>query len=161
VGARGIYQAQECHFVNLIPPVDGDGGITSGVINLKDYAHATIVLQLGVSATPGKVSLEASDNGSPEATAAIGFNVHKCEVAYNAADGDVLGPRVACAAADGFTPVTGDGIFYVIELDSNTLPSGKPYVKLVLADPGATLGSALAILSGARYGHDQSESVLV
>lgn len=161
MGARGCYQAQEHHFVNLIPPIDLNGGVTTGVVNLKDYEHATIVFQLGVSATPGKVSLLASDNGSPEATAAVGFNVHKCETAYNVADGDVLGARVAAVAADGFTPATTDNIFYVIELDANTLPAGKPYVRLVVANPGATLASAVAILSGARYGHDQSESVLV
>jgi hypothetical protein len=162
MGARGIYTAQEEHLVNLIPPVDVNGGKTSGVINLKNYAHLTIILQFGAtSAVPSKVSLLASDNGSPESTAALGFDVFKCETAYGSANGDVLGARVAATAANGFAPSGTDNIFYVIEVDAATLPAGKNYVELVLANPsGACLASAVAVLSGARYDHDQSETVL-
>jgi hypothetical protein len=164
MGVRGTYIAQEQHVVNLIPPVSAAGGVTSGVVNLKNFEHATIILQFGVtSAAPKDVLVLASDNGSPEATAAIAFNLHKCETAYNAANGDVLGAKVAATTA-GFIPPATDNIFYVIEVDAASLPSGKPYVKLQIEDnsPAASsiLASAVAILSGARYGHDQGETVL-
>ena len=79
MGARGIYTSQEEHIVNLIPPVNVGGGVTSGVVNMKNYEHATILLQWGVTtAALASVTVLASDNGSPETTAAIAFNVHKC-----------------------------------------------------------------------------------
>lgn len=157
--------AQNMHFVNLLPPVSAAGGKTSGVINMKNYDHATIALQFGVtSAALAKVQLLASDNGSPEGTEAIPFDVFKCETAYNAANGDVLGARTACAAADGFVPSGDDNVFYVLEVDAAALPEGKKYLKLTLADnsPAASsvLTSAIAILSCGRYAGDQSETVL-
>jgi hypothetical protein len=157
--AKGIYHAQECHVVNLIPPVSLSATTTSNKFNMKNWRHATIVLQLGVVGAEPVVTLKSSDNASPENTTAIPFNLHKGETAYNAANGDVLGARVAALAA-GFTPASTNNIFEVIELDSDTLPAGQDFVELVLTSPTTCLVSALVILSGGRFDHDQSETVL-
>ena len=164
MGARGIYLSQECHLVNLVPPVSVAGGKTSGVFNMKNHAHASIILQFGVtSAALKSVQVYSSDNGSPASTTAIPFNLHACETAYDAADGDVLGARQAIAAT-GFAPSDTDNIFYVVEVDADTLPAGENYVELVLTDesPAASsvLASAVVVLSGARYAEDQSDTVL-
>ena len=164
MGARGIYVAQETHVVNLIPPVNVAGGLTSKVFNMKNWEHASILIQLGVqSAALKTISLQSSDNGSPANTTPIPFNLHKCETAYSAANGDVLGPRVAVPNT-GFTPSGTSGIMYVIELDASTLPAGQDYVQVVLTDNSPAASSVLAslqvILSGGRFEHDQSETVL-
>jgi len=50
---------------------------------------------------------------------------------------------------------------YVIELDADQLSAGSPWVQVQFTDPGgATLGSAVAILSEARYGSDQSPNAI-
>jgi hypothetical protein len=68
----------------------------------------------------------------------------------------VLGARTAVAAA-GYTPTANDGVFYVIEIDGNELPDGSPYVQLSLTNgTNSVIGSAVAILSGARYAEVQS-----
>ena len=67
--------------------------------------------------------------------------------------------------AAGFAPAGNNNIFYVIEVDADTLPAGQDYVKLFLTDnsPAASsvLTSAVVILSAGRYEHDQSETVLI
>jgi hypothetical protein len=159
MGAKGIYHAQECHIVNLIPPVSLAATTTSNKFNMKGWRHATILIQLGVHGASPVVTLNSSDNGSPENTTAIPFNLHKGETAYGSTGGDVLGARTAVAAT-GFTPAAGAGIFEVIELDADTLPAGQDYVEVVLTSPTTCLTSVAVVLSGGRYEHDQSETVL-
>lgn len=160
MGAKGTYSAQECHFVNLIPPASYSSTKTSGVFNLKNWRHATIILQQGSAGTPPVVTLDSSDNGSPENVTPIAFNLHKCEIANSSPNGDVLGARLATSAA-GFTPPATNNIFYVIELDADTLPAGQDFVKLIATSPTSCLLSAVVVLSGGRFEHDQSETVLV
>lgn len=165
MSVRGIYHAQECHFVNLLTPINVSGGKTSAVVNMKNYQHASILVQIGAQSSPDVSSIQvlASDNGSPESTTALPFDLFKCETGYQSANGDVLGARTAALAA-GFAPSHTPNIFYVIEIDSDTLPAGQDYLKLVITDgsPATTsvLASAVAILSGGRFVHDQSETVL-
>jgi|SRR5579863_8647184 len=159
MSAKGIYVAQECHVVNLIPPVSLSATTTSNKFNMKGWRHATIILQLGVVGAEPVVTLNSSDNGSPEHTTALPFNLHKGETAYNATGGDVLSGRNAETSA-GFTPASTNNIYEVIELDSDTLPAGQDFVELVLTSPTTCLVSAVVILSGGRFDHDQSETVL-
>jgi hypothetical protein len=43
MSAKGIYVAQECHVVNLIPPVSLNATTTSNKFNMKNWRHATII----------------------------------------------------------------------------------------------------------------------
>lgn len=166
MGVRGIYHAQETHFVNILRPINVAGGKTTAVFNMKNYEHASILLQIGAQSSPDISSIQvlSSDNGSPENTTAIPFDLFKCETAAGSANGDVLGARVAALAA-GFAPSATADIFYVIEIDADTLPAGQDYLKLKITDgspaSSSVLVSAVAILSGGRFVHDQSETVLV
>lgn len=164
MSAKAIYVAQECHVVNLVPPVNVAGGLTSAGFSMKNWRHASIVVQLSLqSAALQSIQLESSDNGSPENTTPIPFNLHKCETLSGKTNSDVLSDRIAVPAA-GFAPSGANDIFYVLELDADTLPASQNYVKLVFADnsPAASevVASAFVILSGGRYEHDHSETVL-
>ena len=153
----GFYSAQAGHWVPLIAPVDVTGGKTSAAFSMAKYAHASILLALGVSAAaPGAVTLNACTDAAGDNPVAIPFNVFKCETAAS----DVLGAKVACAAA-GFVPSANDGIFYVIEVDGQALPEGSPYLQLAIANGvNSVLASATALLSGSRQASDQSPTVL-
>ncbi len=158
--AHGFQVSQDAHVVNALPPVDITGGTTGQAFSMAGFGHATIVLQIGVSAAaPGLVTVQAGTataavGANVAGAAAIAFDVYKQETA--GASHDVLGARVA-AATTGFTPAATDGIFYVIEIDADNLPSGSPYVQLALANTtNSVIASAVAILSGARYAGDQS-----
>jgi hypothetical protein len=153
----GIYSTQEGHWVPLIYPVDITGGKTSAYVNLAKYAHASILILVGASAAAeGAITLNAASDAAGDGATAIPFNVFKGETAAL----DVLGAKVVCTAA-GFTPVATDGIFYVIEIDTQTLPQGLNWLALVAADTtNSVIAAAVAFLSGPRQASDQSPTVL-
>lgn len=140
--------AEEAHVVNIIPPVDINGGaVESDYFSMKESAHVSIILTLGVTGAASTVTLFNSDDAAGTSEAAIAFNYY----AEEAAAGDTLGDRTAATAA-GFATSTNDSITYVIEVDACELTDGFPYLVLKMSDPeAATLVSAVAILSGNRY----------
>lgn len=145
---KGITIPEEAHVVNIIPPIDINGaGADSDVFSLENYSHADIVLTLGVTGAASTVTLKECDDFTPTNSTAIAFQVYKEETAA----GDTLGARTAVAAA-GFATSGNDSITYVISVDASQLSDGYPCLQLSLSDPSAaTLVSAVAILSGARY----------
>ena len=68
----------------------------------------------------------------------------------------------ALAWASTITIAAGTGGFAVIELDSDELADGYPYLQVNITDPGtAKLASGVAILSGGRYQEDITATVIV
>ncbi len=152
--SKGTFAGIHNHVVNIIPPIDINGGATvSDFFSLKNYAHASIILTLGVTGAAATVTLEESDDNAGNSTSEINFNVYKEETAA----GDTLGDAVAVVAATGFATSTNNSIMYVIEIDASFLSDGFPYLVLKLTDPSsATLASAVAVLSGSRYAQSPS-----
>ncbi len=141
--------AENGHVVSILAPVDINGGaVVSDYFSLKGYNHASIILTLGVTGAATTVTLEESDDNSGSSTTAIAFSYY----AEETAGGDTLSTRTA-ASASGFATSTNNGIIYVLDLDSSNLTDGYPYLVLKMTDPTvATFASAVAVLSGARYG---------
>jgi len=148
---------QDGHVVNILPPVDINGsGATSDYFNLKYYDHADIVVTLGVTGAATTITLEESDDSSGSNTTAIAFSYYQEETAA----GDTLS-TVQSATTSGFAASTNDSITYVITVDSAQLSDGYPYLVLKASDPSAaTLISAVAVLSGSRYGEDESPTAI-
>jgi hypothetical protein len=155
--SKGFYLAQDAHVTPLVAPIDITGGKTGAVISMKQAAHLSIVILVGVSAAAfTKIIVNACTGNDGSGPTAIPFDLFAGETAGV----DVLGPRIPVLAA-GYTPSANDGIYYVIELDAQQLPQGSPYVQLSLTNgSNSVLGAAVAILSGTRYGSDQSPSVV-
>lgn len=146
---RGIYLSEAAHFVNALPPKNISGGATSDRFNLKQHAHASIVVQIGVSAAAAtKILLNAYAASSGGVAEPIGYKLHAEETAL----GDTLGAKEDVTSA-GKTPSANDNIFYVIEIDSAELPEGKPWLEVQITNGSgnSVIASALAILTGARY----------
>lgn len=160
MGAHGFYTAQEGHVVNLIPPVDITGGKTGQPFSMANWAHASILLQIGVSAAAfTKIIVNACTDVGGDSPTAIPFDIFTQETA--GASHDVLSGRTPVAAT-GYTPSANDGIFYVIEIDAAQLPAGSPYVQLDLTNgSNSVIASAVAVLSSGRNTSDQSLTVCV
>jgi hypothetical protein len=155
MSAKGFRVAESGHVVNALPPVDITGGTTTQAVDMATAGHVSFILQIGASAAaPGLVTVQAGT-----ATAAVGSNVagatalafrcYKQETA--GASHDVL-TNGTDVTTTGFTPSAADNIFYVIEIDADALPAGKPWVQVALANTtNSVIASVVAILSGLRY----------
>lgn len=150
---RGIALAEVGHIVNVIPPVDISVGKAGDVFTMKNHSHATIIIQIGVSAAAfTKILVNECTSFAAAGATAIAFNVYKEETAA----GDTLGARTAVTAS-GLTPSANDNIMYVIELDAAELSDGSNFVQLQLTNTtNSVIASAVAILTGARYGGEAS-----
>ena len=152
-----FYIPQDGHVVNLIPPIDINGaGASSDVFHVKNYSHVDIIIQLGVTGAASTVTLEECDDTTPTNDTPIAFTYY----AETTAAGDTLGAATA-ATTSGFATSTNDNVMYVISLDTADLTDGYPYLQLEMSDPSAaTVVSAVAVLSGARYGEDQNATAI-
>jgi len=154
---KGFVIAEAGHVVQALAPVDINGGIaTSDVWSMEEYAHATIIVMLGVTGAASTVTVEQCDDFVPTTHPAIAF-AHYDEAT---AAGDTLGARTA-AAVGGFATGLADGIFYVIEVDASELAAGYPNMRVSMSDPGVqTFAAILVILSGSRYGEVESPTAI-
>jgi len=146
---NGFNVAEQGHVVNCIPPIDITGGVDGDVFSMENYAHATIIVQVGVSAAAfTKITLKECTSLAAAGATAIAFAVYKEETAA----GDTLGARTEVAAT-GVTPSANDTIMYVIELDAAELSDLSHFVQLNLTNASANsvIASAVVILSGSRY----------
>lgn len=153
--------AEQCHVVNILPPIDVDtasGLAHSEIFSMKNYQHATIIVQCGVTdADGGNITVEECDDFTPANDTAIDFYYY----AETTALGDTLGARTLAEAATGIDVSANDNIMYVIEIDASELTDGYPNLCLKWSNPGgSTIASAVAILSGARYAGDQSATAI-
>lgn len=154
---KGFHIPQEGHVVNILPPISLNGGKTSDYFSMENYSHVDIIIQLGAAVGATTITVFEAADFTPSSETAIAFDVFKEETAA----GDTLGAKVAVTAA-GFASVS-DGTantMYVISIDADQLTDGKPCLAVKFSNPGAQLGSAVAVLSGARYPGDQSPTAI-
>jgi len=146
--------AEQAHIINILPPQDVSGGVSSAVFSMRNASHVTIIVTAGsTDADAGNVTIEECDDFTPSNDTAIDFSYY----AETTDGGDTLGDRTAAAAATGIDVSANDNITYVIEIDAEQLSEGYPNLILKWsACSGATYGSAVAILTGYAYqGKDQ------
>jgi len=151
---KGICLPEEGHIVPILPPIDmaGTSTRTSLYVNMENYSHCDIILGIGVSAGTATAILYESSDGSGSSVTAIAASYYAEETTTI----DVLGARTALATT-GLTIAATSNIFYVISVDSDQLSAGYPYINLRLsALDNTTVTCAYAVLTGARYGADQS-----
>lgn len=155
---KGLTLAEQAKIVNILPPQDVDTGKTSAVFSLKNYAHATIIITAGsTNADAGNITIEECDDFTPTNSNPVDFFYY----AEETASGDTLGARTKAAKATGIAVSGNDNIMYVIEIDASQLSEGFPNLALKWSDPGgATFGSAVAILSGARYAGTEAPTAI-
>ena len=156
--SQGFVMSEVGHIVNLIPPVDITGGATGDRFSMENWTHASIIVQVGVSAAAfTKIILRECDAASGGNAVDIAFTLYAEETAL----GDTLGAKEDVAAT-GRTPSANNTIFYVIELDARHLADGFHWVELALTNgSNSVIGSAVAVLSGGRFANALSETVLV
>ena len=166
---KGFSISEAGHVVNILPPVDITGGKTAQAFSMANYKHASIIIQIGVSAAAfTKIILNLCSDAAGDNPVAIPFNLYTQETA--GASHDVLS-AITAVPATGYAPSANDGIFYVIEIDANELEAAiagalsgtlgqDSYLQLSLTNGvNSCITSAVAVLSGSRYAEAQSPTV--
>ena len=153
---KGIVIAEECHVVNALPPVDvGGAAKTSDYFSMENYAHATIIITMGVVGNDTLITVEESDDNAGSTTTAIAFARYEEKTAA----GDTLSTRTATTAS-GFQTGTNNSTTFVIEIDAAELTDGYPYLVVKTDNAAAALISVVAILSGSRYAQEQTPTAI-
>jgi hypothetical protein len=148
---------EDIHLVNLYTPVDIDGlaAAKSPVVCLmENFDQALIVVSFGVPRAAAVITVESCLDVTPSVATQIMFPYYRYETSLILANGDVHGARTwTTTAAAGLIPVaTGTPAMYVIEVKASMLLANHIGFRLCIADPAAaSVGYALAILSGGRY----------
>jgi hypothetical protein len=163
MSSRGFYLPQDGHLVQLFEPADHTGAENSLVFRMKEYNHATVIISYGATpAVDGVITVESCSDMTPSSTTAIPITYYKCILDFEGALGDVLGTATSPAlAATGMIPTATANTMYVIELEASQLIQGHVGFRVCQANPtGASIMSGIAILSGPRYGQNQSRTVI-
>jgi len=156
---QGINIAEMGHIVNVLPPVDITGGTTGDRFKMTNYGHATVIVQVGVSAAAWTATLVKECTAATGGTAtAIGFSYYAEETAA----GDTLGAKQTATTTGIAAPSANNGIFYVIEIDARELSDGYPWIEVSFTNgANSVIASVVAVLSGSRFGNDQSATAIV
>lgn len=141
----------------LLPVADAFAGTkTSDVVRLDLYGKALFVVFKGAGGTgTSTITIQASAANDGSSPTAIPFKSRRV------ASGDTAGD-VTDQAAAGFTTTAGADEMYLIEVDAQDCPEGKPWVHLKaveVADDPVT-GCVLAILGDARYSGETLPSAI-
>jgi hypothetical protein len=162
---NGIALSEVGHVVNILPPSSIINGTTSALVELftlKNWAHATVIIQFGTTANPATaLTIYECEDAAATGPHALPCHIQACGTAFNAALGDIT-PAMALDA-DGIVANPGgtDNTYYVIEIDSTMLRASHPWIQVLLtAGADAILCSAVAILTGGRYEGAASATVL-
>jgi hypothetical protein len=148
---------EDVHLVNLYTPKDINdlAAAKSPVVCLmQNFDQALIVIAFGSPIAAAVVTVESCLDVTPSVATQIMFPYYRYETSLILANGDVHGARTwTTTAAAGLIPVaTGTPVFYVIEVKAAMLLANHIGFRLCIADPGvASVGSAIAILSGGRF----------
>lgn len=157
MSAKGFNVVEDGHIVTLYYPLDIDtlaAAKSPVVVFMENYVHATIIYSIGVNPlAAGVITIESVDDTTPTTSTQIAFRYYRYETSQILANGDVAGSLTWATAAAGLIPVAGAvPSMYVIELDADELVQDDIGFRMCIADPGAaSVGSAICILSGARY----------
>lgn len=152
---KGITLAEECHVINALGPIDINTAIkTSLYFNVKYYAHATIIVTMGVVTNDALIRVYESKDTGGAAKNFIGFDRYEEKTIA----GDTLTTRTT-AGVGGFQTGTNNTTTFVIEVDASQLTDLYHYLAVVTdnAGGGNALISVVAVLSGSRYGGDPSQ----
>lgn len=168
MGAKGFNIVEEGHIVTLYYPLDIDtlaGADSPVIVLMENYSHATIIYSIGVNPlAAGVITIESCDDTTPTTPTEIMFRYYRYNTSQILANGDVPGALTwTTTAAAGLIPTAaGVPIMYVIEIDAEELVQGDIGFRMCIADPAAaSVGSAIAILSGARYAKSHATQMAV
>jgi hypothetical protein len=143
----------------LLEAIDGQNAIDSDGVNLGLFNSFTAAFSFG--AITGNSVLIVYAGATAAKTTAIAFTYRVTAAAHKAALSDQYGDATAVAATGlSLVAATFNHRGLVIEIDPDTMPSGKPWVTFEFDNVSSVLLLAGLGIGAPRYGGHLSPSVL-
>ena len=140
----------EFNIVNLLTPKDRTGAtFTTPCVNLKDYESMIFILGMGTMSGTLALTVEECTSAAGAGNSTIPFTYRVTAAATpDTVGNDTYGARTAVKAADQPLACGAlDQMLMAIEIKSEDLDDGYPYVRLsMVASAAATLTAAYAIM---------------
>lgn len=144
----GFNITEQGHIVNLVLPEDAVAAVSSEVINMENWSHATIVCMIGASASALTiVPKEATSFAHAGGRTFLPYRYAK----EATGSGDTMDAALAAGTTAGVVTSTATGSFVVAEIDASALSDGYPYLYVYCDGQTTGQGAVLAILSGGRH----------
>ncbi len=137
------------HPIPVIHPADITTNATNtDIVGLKEYNHATFLVQTGTNSVGCTLTVQECDDVTPSNSTAIAFNYREMATV------DTWGSLTASASTGVTIAAADDNHMFAIEVDADELTDGYPYVRVCLSAPasGNNYYSAVAIMSEPRHG---------
>ena len=142
-----IEYMEKIHFVPLLAPIDTTtSAVFSAGTRVRNYRWCTFLVELGVCATIGTLTVYESTSAATTSAVTMPFW-------YRLADTvgvDALAASTSCASTGVAYAAQGTGTAYVIDVDPATMTDGYDYLRVCVTPAagagGATLVSVSALL---------------
>ncbi len=151
---KGFVIAEQGHVVQMIIPADVTAAVTSEVMNMENWGHATILVHGGAGSA---LTITVSDADSFAASGAT--MVFRYAIELTAA-GDTA-TELAWATTAGVALGTATGDYLIIEVDADELGDGFNYLMINASAAGTKILGAMAVLSGGRFQKNITDTVIV
>ena len=161
MGAHGTSLGQEGHIINILPPTTAFSidGLYSDIFHMKEAAHASIIITTGTMTSSTTFTLYESATSGGTSTTVLGTTAGINYKAVATAASDTFTAPAAFTVA-GLTTGSTNDLTWVIEVDSQDLTDGYPYMRLQFTSTAACQVSAIAVLTGLRYSEDINLSAI-
>lgn len=145
--------------VFVLKPADHQAGATGESIKMAKYRHITYILQFGTVTGDAVLSVKSGATDGVETTAET-MHYRLADAEQGAATADTFGDWTNSTSLT-LTAATYDNKTLIVELDSDELTDGQPWLTLALSAAADALNaSVIALLCEPRYGaHDMPTAI--
>ncbi len=140
-----MYLNEQGHYILMLDPADQSTALTSESINMANWGHASILISGGAGSASTVTVFDAATAAASGASMVFNY----CQEA--SAGGDTMDAALAAATTGGTAIPGGTGTMFCIEVESDELRDGFPFLLFRLDAAGSKLVSALCILTKGRY----------
>lgn len=147
------------HFVNALPVCNLNGGETSDVWSMENYAGCDIIVMIGATAgaTVG-IQVEECDDFTPTTSPGI---THWGYYYESTSTGDTPAARATTSSTIGITLSASANSFCIIHIDNKHMSDGYENLRVTVRNPGAAVNGAIGVvLTGARYAQSQTPTAI-
>lgn len=152
----GITLCEQGHFVPLFTSADHSTAASSEVLSMENYSHCTIIIAKGAGSAVTVIPQECDGFAAANFATFAGYSY--------AEEGTAAGDTLSALAAGTTAGVAIDAdtnTMLIFEIDATALSDGYGFIRITHDAAGASQFSAVACLSGPRFGKDSTVSAII